>query len=408
MFSDNNNSLENDLKKVISEKDKEIMINMKRIYELEYKVKELQELHEAVTMRHWEKPGIRQKLVCLKPFKHFEITSNGDVYLCCPTNMKYGLSIGNVYEQSIEEIWNSDTAKKLRYSVCKGDFEYCNKFCDDLVAIETKKPKLKNLNYIELRNREEMGLNYKNYKKCHLKYQPTHFILSCDPTCNLTCPTCRRTYLTLSNEEINRLDKMLNEKILPLMNKAEKLMLLTSGDFLCSPSIMNFLKKLKSDECPKLRIQIYTNAQLFTRERWKEFTNLNDFHLELAISIDAAQKETYEKMRRGGKWETLQENLAFISELRENNIINYLMINFLIQEDNYQEIEDFVKMGLRFGVDCVVFQRISNWGAMSLEEFAQKNICDENNPKFKEVKKTLKYIFKKYKNQLDFGTNIKI
>jgi wyosine [tRNA(Phe)-imidazoG37] synthetase (radical SAM superfamily) len=201
---------------------------------------------------------------------------------------------------------------------------------------------------------------------------------------------------------------MLNEKILPLMNKAEKLMLLTSGDFLCSPSIMNFLKKLKSDECPKLRIQIYTNAQLFTRERWKEFTNLNDFHLELAISIDAAQKETYEKMRRGGKWETLQENLAFISELRENNIINYLMINFLIQEDNYQEIEDFVKMGLRFGVDCVVFQRISNWGAMSLEEFAQKNICDENNPKFKEVKKTLKYIFKKYKNQLDFGTNIKI
>ena len=38
--------------------------------------------------------------------------------------------------------------------------------------------------------------------------------------------------------------------------------------------------------------------------------NLN----ELGVSIDGASKDTYEKLRLGGKWEKINENLECISK----------------------------------------------------------------------------------------------
>jgi MoaA/NifB/PqqE/SkfB family radical SAM enzyme len=51
------------------------------------------------------------KKICYNPWTHFEVNNpNGDVTMCCdvPT------VLGNVNEQSIEEIWNGEKYQKLR------------------------------------------------------------------------------------------------------------------------------------------------------------------------------------------------------------------------------------------------------------------------------------------------------
>jgi len=74
------------------------------------------------------------------------------------------------------------------------------------------------------------------------------------------------------------------------------------------------------------------------------------------ISIDASDKETYEKLRRGAKWEILCENMNFVSELRKNNAIERLQLNFVIQNENYNQMEKFIDLGRQWNVDEIIFQ----------------------------------------------------
>ena len=55
--------------------------------------------------------------------------SRGEVYACCAGDVKRNYFIGDFYEWSFDEIWNSECAMKLQYSVSNGNFEYCMETC---------------------------------------------------------------------------------------------------------------------------------------------------------------------------------------------------------------------------------------------------------------------------------------
>jgi radical SAM protein with 4Fe4S-binding SPASM domain len=57
---------------------------------------------------------------CSGPFKYKFIAANGDVTVCCLDTEKE-LVIGNIKEQSLEEIWDSPKAHELRMAHIKGD-----------------------------------------------------------------------------------------------------------------------------------------------------------------------------------------------------------------------------------------------------------------------------------------------
>ena len=40
---------------------------------------------------------------------------------------------------------------------------------------------------------------------------------------------------------------------------------------------------------------------------------------DVLVSVDAATKETYNVVRRGGNWDALQENIQFLCQLRKQN-----------------------------------------------------------------------------------------
>ncbi len=63
---------------------------------------------------------------CPIPFQEMEIHQDGSVYLCCPSFNNY-YSCGNVFEDSFENVWNSEKAVDLRMRIMNGDYSLCNK-----------------------------------------------------------------------------------------------------------------------------------------------------------------------------------------------------------------------------------------------------------------------------------------
>ena len=103
------------------------------------------------------------------------------------------------------------------------------------------------------------------------------------------------------------------------------------------------------------------------------------------ISIDASEKETYEKLRRGASWGILCENMNFVSELRKNNAIERLQLNFVIQNENYNQMENFIELGRQWNVDEIIFQEITNLGTFTDEEFKKINIAAKENLHYQEL-----------------------
>lgn len=113
---------------------------------------------------------------------------------------------------------------------------------------------------------------------------------------------------------------------------------------------------------------------LLTREKWSEFPRLGKMVGVLAVSIDAARAETYERLRRPGRWATLMKNLEFMAELRRAGQVRSFWLNFVVQKDNFREMLDFVALGNTLGVDRFWFQRVTNYGTYDEATFRDLDV----------------------------------
>ena len=65
------------------------------------------------------------KKFCTRPFEEVEIHINGNVYTCCPNWNKF-YSIGNIMEDSFEDIWNSPKVVEFRKRILENDYSLCD------------------------------------------------------------------------------------------------------------------------------------------------------------------------------------------------------------------------------------------------------------------------------------------
>ena len=81
---------------------------------------------------------------------------------------------------------------------------------------------------------------------------------------------------------------------------------------------------------------VNTNALLFNEDAWNQMKEIQPHIKVIEISIDAANKETYEKKTRiNGQWDVLIENLKFLAT--QDNIIEEY--NQKLKQKNFM-IED--------------------------------------------------------------------
>ena len=317
---------------------------------------------------------------CHKPFEFFEVTSNGNAFCCCPGWLPK--PIGNLQTNDFMEVWNSDTAQDIRASILDGSFKYCRAQECPIIASNR-------LSYKKDVSEPHLKEAIAN-QAIVLKYKPKILNLAYDRTCNLSCPSCRTQKIVLKGKEYDATQKLQERLLADGLDDAHQMIVTGSGDPFASRLYQSLLKQLDSTQYPQLKITLMTNGLLFTKEAWENWHKINKSIKTVLISIDAASEATYRIVRRGGDFQRLLVNLEFISFLRSKKILDFVALQFVVQQKNYQEMANFVKLGKDFNFDRVVFSRIGNWGTFSSSEFELQTVHSPRHPEHSQFREIFK------------------
>ena len=104
---------------------------------------------------------------------------------------------------------------------------------------------------------------------------------------------------------------------------------------------------------------LLTNGFMF-KDFYPRVPHIIENLTRLGVSIDGATKETYEKLRLGGKWDSINRNLECIAELKEQHNFKFELY-MVVQKDNWQEIPAMIELGKRLGTDEICFNKIQDW-----------------------------------------------
>ncbi len=320
-----------------------------------------------------EDNGYLKKFVCPEPFKRFDIGPTGDVLVCCghwlPT------PIGNFMRSKTDEVLNSPTAQAIRKSVTDGTYKYCNHL-DCTALIQEYLPSREDVNDFVVRE----AISKDEFKVDRID----RILFALDRTCNLSCPSCRREKIVERESESEEKAQAVAEKLLPLLPNLQLLDINPAGEFLASKPSRRLLELIGKAEYPYLSIHIISNGTLFSEEEWEKFSGIHDKVGVVRISTDAARKDTFELLRRGGNWEKFIANLRFLSRLKREKKIDHLNLSFTYQLRNFREMAEFVEFGLDLDCSFIIFERLQNMGAFTDEEYRAKAVHLPEHPLHKE------------------------
>jgi MoaA/NifB/PqqE/SkfB family radical SAM enzyme len=307
---------------------------------------------------------------CKFPFEKIVIGMQGDVYNCCSGWLP--IVIGNVFkEQDFNKIWNSEVVQAIRISMIDETYKFCNPgYCPYLIK-----------GVYKISGKRALSDSHKTKTQdVVLKKGPAIMVINYDPTCNLYCKSCRKRVITLSKEQREWLLKFQADLIeSPLFQGVRELIIAGQGEVFASKIYLSFLKSMNKKRFPHLRITLLTNGILFTPENWENISNAHYAINTIKISIDAATKETYAKIRGGGDFDVLLKNLEFISRLKKQKGFK-LTANFVMQKENYREMPTFVEMMKTYGIDQFFFSKIVNYKTFSEEEFMDVAVHRKDHP----------------------------
>ena len=293
---------------------------------------------------------------CARPFDTVLIDKQGSCYACeCTAWLPQ--SIGNLQAKGLQDIIGSDMHRLMQDSISDGTYRFCNQ-------------------------------SQCSYIRSGLFYQATeqkikHLRLAIDESCNLRCPSCRNSLIFHKKGPAFNLGMRLADKINDWLHNFQhpiQVHMGSDGDPFASHVYRHFMGHTPKRD--NIKYSVLTNGLMF-----KEFYNtvphiINNLQ-ELGVSIDGASKKTYEKLRLGGKWGKIIEALECIAELKKKKDFRF-NLHFVVQQDNWHELEAMLELGHRYGVDTVYFNKIEDWNTnvdftlqtfMQLEDF--KNLMKQ-------------------------------
>jgi len=216
-----------------------------------------------------------------------------------------------------------------------------------------------------------------------------HLRLAIDDSCNLRCPSCRKGMIfhkegsayNLGIRLADRINEWLYDYAHPI-----QVHIGSDGDPFASHVYRHFMEQ--TPERDNIKYSILTNGLLFKEFHTRVPYVINNLQ-ELGVSIDGATKETYEKLRLGGKWDKINDNLECISKLKEQHGFQFIL-HFVVQEDNYHEMEDIILLGKKYNADRVWLNKMEDWNVSA--NFEERDIFRSSHPLHGDYRQRLKQI----------------
>lgn len=275
-----------------------------------------------------------KRLYCHYPHSSLFVTMDGKVRPCC-----FSLPIGDL-SQDIREIWNSPQAKNMRKSLLEGDMEKAG--CSECGFIGRRDietyPRDENLGQSDP-IKKNIELQRKEYLKGRITLDslPSHVVIQVTEACNYECVMCFQQHAAA-----NIPDEYFRRAL--LYNDTYDEIQFTGGEPFLSKEVKAYLKNFDVES--KAKLSFTTNGSLLHKFR-DDIEKLPRLHL--GVSVDAAREETYRKIRKGGGWAQLVENVEWIARLRRSRrpMWDTVRMAYVIMRSNYEEIPEFADWARR-------------------------------------------------------------
>lgn len=271
---------------------------------------------------------LNSKTFCMAPWTHMHFMPNKDVNPCCLSPIRE--TIGNMENQTIHEVWNSDEMRDLRLKMLDG--KDCSRFChrcyekeqDGFTSLRTHM----NDSYAEkhwgvVNSTQEDG----TVEELNL----VHWDFRFSNICNQRCRTCGIEFSTQWHDDYIKLWEIPVEDAPPKVKKIWKTVDAFEQDFeslfdkveyihfaggepLITDEHYRVLERLINAGKTDVRIRYSTNFGVLKYkkydllEMWKHFD-----HIELIASIDDCG-ERYNYLRKGGNWDTVVKNFKDLKD----------------------------------------------------------------------------------------------
>lgn len=259
---------------------------------------------------------------CVVPFSTVILEPNGSVGMCRLKGTEY--SIGNLKDNTFEEIWNGEIAKKWRREFLEGNSKMCRSDIDynncNLCAGNNELLEHAELSEVQTTPVLKLTANFNGF-------------------CNLECQMCHVWKMPNGFYTEENFWKDARKSMFPYLKEIDML----SGEPFLQNDTFKLIDEVSSVN-PQCKWNITTNMHWKLTERIKSYLDQIEVK-SIVASIDSLIPEVYRKIRSPGNLSVVLKNIDAILEYEQNRIergkspLNINM-NFLVQKDNWREIPD--------------------------------------------------------------------
>nr|WP_295941666.1 radical SAM protein [uncultured Acidovorax sp.] len=190
---------------------------------------------------------------------------------------------------------------------------------------------------------------------------PSQILMDITEVCNLACTHCPHPDFAKSEHYAGRhLDPALNEKMIEEVRQhgqglTQYIRYASNGEPLVHPNGYDMIQAAVDHS--GVYVTLTTNGKIMNEKRTQRLLE-SGVHL-IDISIDAFKPETYAKIRVKGNLVVTQENvLRLLRWVRESKAKTKVVVSFVEQPQNAQEVADFERYWKDQGADFVVIRRL--------------------------------------------------
>ena len=303
-----------------------------------------------------ENPGDKiSKSFCVLPWIHLNTWPNGNVYPCCLTDWRE--DIGNLKDNTLEELWNGDTMKSIRKDMLGGKQHHSCRKCyqqedNGLDSTRTSSNRWFEKHIPEITNNTKEDGHNEDFKLLYWDFRFSNL-------CNMKCRMCGsflsskwwedevkiyggsplpKAIINVNDYSKKNIDTYLDDFI----DKVEEIYF-AGGEPLLMEEHYYILQKLVEVGNTNLRLRYNTNLGYLkfkkydNIELWKPFIEQDFGNVTLFASIDGIGINA-EYSRKGTKWNVIEENIKKCLEANINfhvscttNIFNVLHIPEFIE-----------------------------------------------------------------------------
>jgi radical SAM protein with 4Fe4S-binding SPASM domain len=259
----------------------------------------------------------RDPYFCIYPWIHLHAFPDGRAYACCMS--KYDRPAGNLNQQSMQEVWNSDGIKKMRKNMLEGKpSEECSRCYEQENSGFTSLRHSSSQNFghhIPIVDATKEDGTFDDFK---IRYYDIRF----SNVCNLRCRSCGSVFSSnWYNDEVKIRGPLHHPRIMYAGRNEEDMweqmqehiphleaIYFAGGEPLIMEEHYRLLNELVRREMFHVRLIYNTN---FTKLSYKDQNVLELWKLFNSVSIGASLDASYERgeyMRKGTEWSDIVEN----------------------------------------------------------------------------------------------------